>query len=73
MKKTNKKFDNIFCGLIFLAILGFAFYMGGFSGVFDTIIVFIQESFKVLLCSILFLILFIFFPKIRKLFEKSEK
>lgn len=70
MKKTNKKFDNIFCGLIFLAILSFAFYIGGFSGVFDAIIVFIQESFKVLLCGILFLMLFIFFPKIRKLFEK---
>ena len=74
MKKiTNKKFDNIFTGIIFIFIIGFGFYIGGASGVIDAIIVFIQETFKVFICFTILIILCIFFPKIRNLFNKSNK
>lgn len=74
MKKiTNKKFDNIFTAIIFILIIAFAFYIGGASGVVDAIIVFIQETFKIFICFAILVVLCIFFPEIRNLFDKSNK
>ena len=74
MKKiTNKKFDNIVSIVIFIAIVGFAFYVGGASGVVDAIIVFFKETFKILVCIFILVILCILFPKVRSLFDKSNK
>lgn len=73
MKKvTNKKFDNIFTGIMVIGFLIFAFCIGGFSGVVDAVFVFIKESFKIFICIAIVIVLCIFFPKIRNLFDKKN-
>ena len=74
MKKiTNKNFDNIFIGIILIALIGFGYYIGGASGIINSIISFIQETFKVFVCFAVLIVLCILFPKIRSLFDKSNK
>lgn len=69
---TNKKFDNIFTAILIIGFLIFAFYIGGSNGVINAIIVFIQESIKIFICIIIFVILCVLFPKIRKFFDKTK-
>ena len=71
--KTSKKFDYIFTGIIFAVILGFAFYISGLSGVIDVIIIFIKETFKILIIFIIVVILCILFSRIYFLLNKTNK
>lgn len=68
-----KTSDKIFMAIMFILILGVAFWMGGASGIIDAIVVFIQQTFIIFVCIFALILLCVFFPKIRNFFDKSDK
>ncbi len=65
--------DKIFTIIMVIFVIGIGYWLGGASGIIDAVIVFIQETFKVLICGFILVLLCVFFPKIRNLFDKSNK
>lgn len=68
-----KTSDKIFMIAMIIFVVSIGYWLGGASGIIDAIIVLIQETFKVLICGFILVLLCIFFPKIRNLFDKSHK
>ena len=68
-----KTSDKIFMIAMIIFVISIGYWLGGASGIIDVIIVFIQETFKVLICGFILVLLCVLFPKIRNLFDKSNK
>lgn len=68
-----KTSDKISMLIMIIFVIGIGYWLGGASGIIDAIIVFIQETFKILLCGVVLVLLCVFFPKIRNIFDKSKK
>jgi len=68
-----KRSDKIFTAIMLIAVIGFGFWMGGASGVVNTIIAFLQQTFIIFVCIFTLMLLCVFFPKIRNFFDKSNK